>query len=241
MAGGNFGSSVRNVTIRGVTFTGPVEVSPGSTPLNLVFDGDTWGNVGHAAHEGRLSIVGGGSASGNGVQVKNSTFGPGGCSDGIQDSSSGTEIGPNNEFKGIVQGGCSEHADAIQPYASNYIYIHDNYLHDNEQGIMRPDGVSTGYRITNNVIHTSTAYPCMHLGDTRNGSVTHNVCRNGQIRVYGGNQNQASQNMTVQNNAARHRCVGVLGLHHRSQPDRQLHRRFGALRLRHRLTQGHRV
>ena len=53
-----------------------------------------------------------------------------------------------------MQGGCSEHADAIQPYASNYIYIHDNYLHDNEQGIMSPDGVSTGYRITNNVIHT---------------------------------------------------------------------------------------
>ena len=48
MSGGNFGSGVRNITIRGVTFTGPVEVSPGSTPLNLVFDGDTWGNVGHA-------------------------------------------------------------------------------------------------------------------------------------------------------------------------------------------------
>jgi hypothetical protein len=202
MAGGSFGSSVRNITIKGVTFTGPVEVAPGSTPLNLVFDGDTWGNVGHAAHEGRLSIVGGGSAAGNGVQVKNSTFGPGGCSDGIQDSSSGTEIGPNNEFKGIVQGGCSEHADAIQPYASNYIYIHDNYLHDNEQGIMSPDGVSTGYRITNNVIHTATGYPCMHLGDTRSGSVTHNVCRNGQIRVYGGNQNQASQNMVVRDNGA---------------------------------------
>ena len=29
MSGGNFGSSVRNVTIRNVTFTGPVEVSPG--------------------------------------------------------------------------------------------------------------------------------------------------------------------------------------------------------------------
>src|SRR3954468_19870378 len=204
MSGGNFSSGVRNITIKGVTFTGPVEVSPGSAPLNLVFDGDTWGNVGHAAHEGRLSIVGGGSNAigGNGVQVKNSTFGPGGCSDGIQDSSNGTEIGPGNEFKGIVQGGCSEHADAIQPYASNYVYIHDNYLHDNEQGIMSPDGVSTGYRITNNVIHTSTAYPCMHLGDTRAGTVTHNVCRNGQIRVYGGNQNQASQGMVVRDNAA---------------------------------------
>ena len=146
--------------------------------------------------------MGGGSASGNGVQVKNSTFGPGGCSDGIQDSSSGTEIGPNNEIKGIVQGSCSEHADAIQPYASNYIYIHDNYLHDNEQGIMSPDGVSTGYRITNNVIHTATAYPCMHLGDTRSGTITHNVCRNGSIRVYGGNQNVASQSMVVRDNAA---------------------------------------
>jgi hypothetical protein len=201
MSGGNFGSSVRNITIRGVTFTGPVEVAPGSTVMGLVFDGDTWGNVGHAAHEGRLSIVGGGAASGNGVQVKNSTFGPGGCSDGIQDSSNGTQIGPGNEIKGIVQGGCTEHADAIQPYASNNIWIHDNYMHDNEQGIMSPDGVSTGYRITNNVIHTSTGYPCMHLGDTRNGSITHNVCRNGSIRVYGGNQNVASQSMVVQNNA----------------------------------------
>src|SRR4051795_8565351 len=204
MSGGNFSSGVRNITLKGVTFTGPVEVSPGSAPLNLVFDGDTWGNVGHAAHEGRLSIVGGGSNAigGNGAQVKNSTFGPGGCSDGIQDSSNGTAIGPNNTFKGVVPGGCSEHVDAIQPYASNYVYIHDNNFHDNEQGIMSPDGVSTGYRITNNVIHTATAYPCMHLGDTRSGSVTHNVCRNGQIRVYGGNQNQASQNMVVRDNGA---------------------------------------
>ena len=204
MSGGNFGSSVRNITIRGVTFTGPVEVSPGSTPLNLVFDGDTWGNVGHSIHEGRLSIVGGGASAigGNGVQVRNSSFGPGGCSDGIQDSSNGTEIGPNNEFKGIVQGSCSEHADAIQPYASNYIYIHDNNFHDNEQGIMSPDGVSTGYRITNNVIQTTNGYPCMHLGDTRSGTVTHNVCRNGEIRVYGGNQNVASQNMVVRDNGA---------------------------------------
>jgi hypothetical protein len=207
MSGGSFGSSVRNLTIRGVAFTGPVEVAPGSTPLNLVFDGDTWGSVGQGAHEGRLSIVGGGAAriGGNGVQVKNSTFGPGGCSYGIQDLTSGTEIGPGNEFRGIVQTGCSTstaHVDAIQTYASNYVWIHDNYLHDNEQGIMSPDGVSTGYRITNNVIHTSTGYPCMHLGDTRNGSVTHNVCRNGSIRVYGGNQNTPSQSMVVQDNAA---------------------------------------
>src|SRR3954470_20176127 len=206
MSGGNFSSGVRNITIKGVTFTGPVEVSPGSAPLNLVFDGDTWGNVGHAAHEGRLSIAGGGSNAigSNGVQVMNSTFGPGGCSDGIQDSSNGTEIGPGNEFKSITQS-CSAseaHVDSIQVYASNYVWIHDNYIHDGEQGIMSPDGPSTGYRIENNVIHTSTGYPCMHIGDNRDSTISHNVCRNGAIRLYEGNQGVASQNITAQNNVA---------------------------------------
>src|SRR4051794_41736949 len=82
MSGGSFGSGVRNITVRGVTFTGAVEVSPGSTPLNLVFDGDTWGSVGHAGHEGRLSIVGGGSNAigGEGGAGRDSTFGSGGWS-----------------------------------------------------------------------------------------------------------------------------------------------------------------
>ena len=205
-SGGTFGSSVRNITVQGITYTGPVDVEPGSTPLNLTFDGDTWGNVGQGAHEGRLSIAGGGSNAigSNGVQVMNSTFGPGGCSDGIQDSSKGTEIGPNNEFKNITQScsASSAHVDSIQVYASNYVWIHDNYIHDGEQGIMSPDGPSTGYRIENNVIHTSTGYPCMHIGDNRDSTISHNVCRNGAIRLYGGNQGVASQNITAQNNVA---------------------------------------
>ena len=205
-SGGTFGSSVRNITIQGITYTGPVDVGPGSTPLNLIFDGDTWGNVGQGTHEGRLSIAGGGSNAigSNGVQIMNSTFGPGGCSDGIQDSSKGTEIGPNNEFKNITQScsASSAHVDSIQVYASNYVWIHDNYIHDGEQGIMSPDGPSTGYRIENNVIHTSTGYPCMHIGDNRDSTISHNVCRNGAIRLYGGNQGVASQNITAQNNVA---------------------------------------
>jgi hypothetical protein len=206
-SGGAFGSSVRNITVQGVTYTGSICVNPPSdVKMNLVFDGITMGAVGQGCGEGRLSIRNGGTNAidGNGVQIKNSTFGPGGCSDGIQDSSNGTEIGPNNEFKGIKQS-CSAseaHADAIQPYASNYVHIHDNYLHDNEQGIMSPDGPSTGYKITNNVIQTSTAYPCMHIGDNRNSTITHNVCVNGSIRLYGGNQGVASQNITAQNNVA---------------------------------------
>lgn len=206
MGSADFLSSARNITIRGITYTGPVEVRPPTTSMGLLFDGVTWGAVGAGTYEGRLSIVGGGTTQrhGNGVQVKNSTFGPGGCSDGIQDSSMGTEIGPGNEFKGIVQAcsASSAHVDAIQPYDSNYIHIHDNYMHDNEQGVMSPDGVSMGYFIEDNVIHTTNAYPCMHLGNTRSIIVRHNVCRNGSIRVYGGNQNVASQNATVQDNVA---------------------------------------
>jgi hypothetical protein len=87
-------------------------------------------------------------------------------------------------------------------YASNYVWIHDNYIHDGEQGIMSPDGPSTGYRIENNVIHTSTGYPCMHIGDNRDSTISHNVCRNGAIRLYEGNQGVASQNITAQNNVA---------------------------------------
>src|SRR4051812_16066073 len=81
MSGGNFSSGVRNITIRGVTFTGPVEVSPGSAPLNLVFDGDTWGNVGHSIHEGRLSIVGGGANAVGGERGagQEPDLRPGGC------------------------------------------------------------------------------------------------------------------------------------------------------------------
>ena len=203
--GGTFGSSIRNLTIKGVTYTGPIGVYPGSTPLHLVFDGITMGAVGQEGHEGRLSIIGGGTNAigSNGVQVKNSTFGPGGCSDGIQDSSKGTEIGPGNEFRGIVQTGCSTsqaHVDAIQPYDSNYIWIHDNYLHDNEQGIMAPDGPSTGWLVENNVIHTTNGYPTITLGHAVNGIVRHNVSRNGSIRVYGGNEGVNSSGMVITDN-----------------------------------------
>lgn len=204
-----FQSTVRNLTIRGVTYTGTICVNtPSGVKMNLILDGITMGTIGQGCNEGRLGVTGPGTNAigGNGVQVKNSTFGPGGCSDGIQDSSHGTEIGPGNDFHGLAQGCPSSqaHVDPIQPYDGDYAWIHDNYIHGNEQGIMSPDGLSVGYLIENNVIDmASTGYYCMHLGDTRTGTVRHNVCINGGgIRLYGGNQNVASQNMVVQDNAS---------------------------------------
>ena len=174
----------------------------------------------------------------------NSTFGPGGCSDGIQDSSKGTEIGPNNEFKNITQS-CSAstaHVDSIQVYASNYVWIHDNYIHDGEQGIMSPDGPSTGYRIENNVIHTSTGYPCMHIGDNRDSTISHNVCRNGAIRLYERQPGRREPEHHGAEQRGRHRQLGLQRMHRRPQrqPGRgQLRGRRRPLRLRHPLA-GHR-
>lgn len=206
MSGGQW-SAQRNMTLKGVKFTSQVDIRPPNGKMNITLDGVDFGNISVNTNqkEGRLSIIqGGGAALGaNGVKVMNSNFGPGGCSDGIQDSSSGTEIGPGNYFHGITQGNCAPlHVDPIQLYASNYANVHDNLLYGNEQGIMSPDGISRGYNIVNNVIQTATNYECMHLGDTRDGTVKNNACVNGGIRVYGGNQNVPSQNMTIQNNAA---------------------------------------
>ena len=245
-SGGTFGSSVRNITIQGITYTGPVDVEPGSTPLNLTFDGDTWGNVGQGAHEGRLSIAGGGSNAigSNGVQVMNSTFGPGGCSDGIQDSSKGTEIGPNNEFKNITQScsASSAHVDSIQVYASNYVWIHDNYIHDGEQGIMSPDGPSTGYRIENNVIHTSTGLPLhAHRGQPRLDDQPQRLPERGDppLRRQPGRREPEHHGPEQRGG---HRQLGLQRMHCRPQrqPRRgQLRGRRRPLRLRHPLA-GHR-
>lgn len=201
-------SSVRNLTLKNVSYTGSgiCITVPANTNMHLILDGLNMGSVGQSCREGRISIIGTGTPSidGNGVQIKNSKFGPGGCSDGIQDSTQGTEIGPNNEFTGITQScpASQAHADSVQPYASNYVHIHDNWFHGVEQGIMSPDGVSTGYLIENNAFEMdSHNYPCMHLGDTRNGTVRHNVCDT-YIRIYGGNQNVNSQNMTIRDNAS---------------------------------------
>ena len=105
---------------------------------------------------------------------------------------------------------------------------------------MSPDGVSTGYRITNNVIHTATALS-VHASGRHAQRVGHpqRVPQRPDPRL----RRQSEPGQPEHGRArqrGRHRRVGVLGLHHRSQPDRHLHRRQRPLRLRHRLAQGHR-
>ena len=54
------------------------------------------------------------------VIISNSHFG-GGCSDGVQLNAGETQIGPGNEFTGILQGPCGSgvHADPVQCVGSS--------------------------------------------------------------------------------------------------------------------------
>ena len=107
---------------------------------------------------------------------------------------------------------------------------------------MSPDGPSTGYRIENNVIHTSTGYPCMHIGDNRDSTISHNVCRNGADPPLRRQPGRREPEHHGAEQRGRHRQLGLQRMHRRPQrqPGRgQLRGRRRPLRLRHRLA-GHR-
>jgi len=200
-SGGNIGSTTRNIYIHApITWTGPVEIAPGAGGLNFWIEG-TWANVGHSTHEGRVSISCSSGCGASGVHIMNSKFGPGGCSDGIQISAPGVEVG-FSEFTGILQGSCSEHVDPIQLYGGDQANIHDVWMHENDQGIMAPDG-STGTIIKNSVIAAGNNYDLV-LGDIHDATITNNVA---DADVYDGNPTdqpgcsaKKSSNVVYQNN-----------------------------------------
>jgi hypothetical protein len=185
-----------NITIADSTFTQPMEVvsaSPG-----VVFDRDVFDGLGHGTWEGRLSF----GQSASGVTVKNSHFGNGGCSDGIQVTGDSRDIQIiGNEFDNIKEGSCSEHADPIQFYGASNITLRDNYFHNNSTGIMDGDGNGSPMTLTNNVFVTDGEYPDqVVIGGGSGDVIDHNVFAGGaRIRV--GKVNVGfSTNETITNN-----------------------------------------
>lgn len=146
-------SCSRSVEWIGNTMTDAVTLTNSgcSGSLATVFDGNTFGAVGVATYEGRLSLI-----YGSGITVKNNTFGPGGASDGIfmGGNVSNVDIGPSNHFTGIQEALCGPvHCDAIQGYgAGSGISIHNNLFDAGDTFIMMPDG-SSGVSVTNNVFN----------------------------------------------------------------------------------------
>lgn len=155
----NNGNST-NLSFVGLNMTAPMDLSTRTGNLNWLVDRCRFSGLGAGLFEGRLSVRGYNNSSASGVVISNSYFGDGGCSDGIQltGGCNGVQIGPGNEFRGIVQGNCGEHCDPIQPYDCSNTLIVGNWLHNNSTGVMSPDDSASPAIVRNNVI-IGNGYP----------------------------------------------------------------------------------
>jgi hypothetical protein len=137
------GSATKHVTVRNSTITGPTVLRTGSlADADILFDGNRHGawNKCSSCGEGRLFLPDRTDRP-SGITIRNSRFGPGGNSDGIQNGSNGTRI-LDNEFVGIrqIDAAAGVHADSIQLYGSKNTLIQGNWFHDVSVGVMCADG-----------------------------------------------------------------------------------------------------
>jgi hypothetical protein len=194
MAGARFiGTS--HMTVRGVTFTAPVDIR--NRAHDVVLDHDVFDNLGQATWEGRLSINEGAYDN----TVRYSHFGGNaGCSDGVfvGDAPHNT-IGPGNEFTGIKQGSCSAHTDSIQLYLGPRTRIVGNYFHDSDTHIMAPDGGDHAV-ITDNVFVGDGYVPAVQLGSHVGTVFSHNTLRNVDVHMDAKAGNTPSSGGTITNN-----------------------------------------
>jgi hypothetical protein len=193
----------KNIEIVNSTFKSSMQVR-GATS-GIVFDNDTFHGLPQGTWEGRLSFGGGG---GNAI-VRNSSFGKGGCSDGIQLTGGASNVTiQNNTFTGIRQGSCTQHADPIQLYGASNIKVLSNYFYDNSTGIMSPDSNGSPITIKNNV-WIMDEYPWAYVGGgTSDSTITHNVVIGGALNLTVGNQSSTSRNTVVRDNVSQVTVAG---------------------------------
>lgn len=153
LTGMDLTGETRDVTIRNARFTGMSLINAESmTDAGIVLERDTFAGIDKCdgCYEGRLTITGDSGAPA-GIVVRDSTFGPGGLSDGILNGGHGVQI-IGNRFSGLLGGSADGvHIDAIQLYGSRATLIKDNRIEDVAAGIMAPDG-ATREIIEGNVI-----------------------------------------------------------------------------------------
>ena len=111
----------------------------------------------------------------SGITIQNSTFGPGGNSDGIQNGSNGTRI-LNNRFLSIhqVDSGAGVHADAIQLYGSQNTVIRGNLMYDVADCIMAPDG-SDHEIVEDNACYSSGQGAAFTFESDNGSTIRHNT------------------------------------------------------------------
>jgi hypothetical protein len=202
-----------DIAFVGNRFTGTVRIDTvTNTDERILFDGNAHEDIDvcPACFEGRITVRGENNTAPNGVRIVNSSF-SGGNADGVQviGSAYGTQIGPGNRFRGLVQGDPSKaHTDPIQLYGSSHTVITGNDMRGNTTGIMAPDGADHEV-IEHNVI-TTDGYPWgIVLGSDRGSIVRHNrlpggACnwneRCGTLRIDAGNRDRPSRGTVVRDN-----------------------------------------
>jgi hypothetical protein len=162
-----------------------------------------------SCYEGRLQLVGR-TAQPSGVTIRESVFGPGGNSDGIQNGGNGVRI-IDNRFVDMHQsdGADGVHTDAIQLYGSKRTVISGNRMEDVATGIMAPDGADHEVIEHNRI--TTDGYPYAITIGQDDGSVIRdnalpgggtcsygNPC--GTLRIFEGNSGAGGRGTVVENN-----------------------------------------
>src|SRR6266498_3099879 len=163
---------------------------------HVTFDNVHWGAFNNVdSYEGRLTATGGST-----IIVTNSTFGPGGCSDGILITGDSTATIKNNEFVGLRQGSCGPHVDAIQYYGGYSPEVSDNYVHDVSTGIVGFDSNGQIDVFKNNVLIGDEYHCIVCTSSNQNGVYLHNVILNKTLLLDGGHDNIAPNGNIIKDN-----------------------------------------
>jgi hypothetical protein len=206
------GARSRNLTVRNSRFDGAQAVIRTAELANadIVFERNTHAGYDScpSCYEGRVHLVGRGPEP-SGVTIRDSEFGPGGNSDGIQNGGNAVQI-LDNRFIAIHQldGPDGVHADAIQLYDSRNTVIRGNRMNEVTTGIMAPDGAHREL-IERNVIETD-GYPyAITIGADAGSVIRDNVLPAGEcnyelpcgtLRIFAGNDGSGGHGTVVERN-----------------------------------------
>ena len=108
------------------------------------------------------------------IVARHNTFGPGGCSDGVQIGASGITIGPGNYFHDKLQGACAPHVDAIQVVGGNDLIITGNYLVNNTVHLGIYDGAGN-VKVSHNTFDANPGGQALQIGGVQGMHMHHNT------------------------------------------------------------------
>lgn len=204
------GSGNKNITIKNSAFgTAQFVIQAGGfNNNNILVEANTFGAFNaDGGYEGRMQVVGE-YTNMTGITIAGNTFGPGGCSDGVQISGRGVTVS-GNIFTNILQSQtCTDlyapagppHVDALQGYGNSITTVTNNHFVNNSVDLGFYDGGESEV-FTNNVFeHSSANGVAVQCGSISDPLFEHNTVRNATINFNGKPENGPTTNLLLRNN-----------------------------------------